>query len=143
MITVASLLSTASAAAPAKTPDSNAARMKHAFRKPAQSGWIFVHLEGTPAEVGYQHGYLLAPEIADTFKTIKTVLTHESKDWAFFRNAAEKVFWPHVEAEYRAELQGIVEGLKAKGVALDVWDMVAMNAWLEMDPYYTKWFDSS
>ena len=35
---------------------------------------IFIHLEGTPAEIGYQHGYLLAPEIADAHKAIKTVL---------------------------------------------------------------------
>jgi hypothetical protein len=143
MIAAASLVSTIAWGAPAKVPEANSARMKKAFRKPAQSGWIYVHLEGTPAEIGYQHGTLLAPEIADAFKAIKTVLTHDSKDWAFFRDAAQNVLWPHVEAEYRAELQGIVEGLKAKGVALDLWDMVAMNAWLELDPYYTKWVDSS
>jgi hypothetical protein len=129
--------------APAKTPDANASRLKHAFRKPAQNGWIFVHLEGSPSEIGYQHGYLLAPEIADAHKAIKLSLTHGSKDWSFFRNAAQKVLWPRVEAEYQAELQGIVEGLKAKGVALDLWDMVAMNAWLELDPYYVKWADAS
>ena len=27
-------------------------------------GWIYVHLEGSPHDIGYQHGYLLAPEIA-------------------------------------------------------------------------------
>lgn len=130
-------------AAPAKTPDANASRLKKAFRKPAQNGWVFVHLEGTPAEIGYQHGYLLSAEIADAQRAIKLLLTHDNKDWGFFRNAAEKVLWPHVEAEYRAELQGIVEGLKAKGVALDLWDMVATNAWLELDPYYTKYFDAA
>ena len=52
------------------------------------------------------------------------------------------VFWPHVEQEYRDEIAGIVEGLKARGVKLDVWDMVALNAWLEM-PYYDKWHDKS
>jgi len=30
-----------------------------------KSGWIFVHLEGSPATIGYQHGYLLANEILD------------------------------------------------------------------------------
>ena len=39
----------------------------------------------------------------------------EKKDWAFFRKAAEQVFWPHVEQEYRDELNGIVEGLKREG----------------------------
>src|SRR5262249_18853234 len=30
-----------------------------------RNGWIYVHLEGAPSRVGYQHGYLLAPEIGD------------------------------------------------------------------------------
>jgi hypothetical protein len=130
-------------AAPAKVPDASAARLKKAFRKPAQSGWIFVHLEGTPGEIGYQHGFLLAPEILDAHKAVKLSITHESKDWPFFRNAAEKVLWPHIEAQYREELQGIAEGLAAKGVALDLWDVVATNAWLELDPYYVKWADTN
>ena len=29
--------------------------------------WTYVHLQGTPDQIGYQHGYLLAPEIADAF----------------------------------------------------------------------------
>lgn len=134
----------AASAAPAKVPDhGDAARLKKAFRKPAQNGWISVHLEGTPGEIGYQHGFLLAPEIADAHKVVKLAITHESKDWSFFRNAAEKVFWPHIEAEYRQELQGIVDGLTAKGVQLDLWDVVATNAWLELDPYYVKWVDKN
>jgi len=38
------------------------ARLKHSFRRPDNNGWIFVHLEGSPSEIGFQHGYLLAPE---------------------------------------------------------------------------------
>jgi hypothetical protein len=129
------------AAAPARNSSSDE-RLKKAFRKPEQNGWIFVHLEGTPAEIGFQHGYLLAPEIEDTQRVVALGLTHDSKkNYAFFRNAAEKVLWPHIEAQYREELKGIVEGLKAKGVALDLWDVVALNAWLELSPYYTDWYD--
>jgi hypothetical protein len=131
-------------AAPAKistAPD--AAKLKKSFRKPQRNGWIYVHLEGLPAEIGYQHGYLLAPEIADAHRAVKVSLTHNSKDWQFFRNAAENVLWPHIEAEYRAELEGIVAGLVAKGVSLDLWDVVATNAWLELDPYYVRFVDST
>jgi hypothetical protein len=127
-------------AAPARLND---ARMKNSFRRPAQAGWIFVHLEGKPSELGFQHGYLLAPEIVEAHKAVKLALTHDSKDWSFFRNAAEKVLWPHIESEYRDELNGIVAGLAAKGVKLDLWDVVATNAWLELDPYYVKWVDKS
>ncbi len=42
-------------------------RLKGAFRRPAVNGWTFVHLEGTAAQIGYQHGYLLAAEIQDLY----------------------------------------------------------------------------
>jgi hypothetical protein len=115
------------------------ARLKKASRAAERSGWIQVHLEGSPAEIGFQHGFLLAAEIADNFKAISTELTHEEKkDWPFFRSAAQEIFWPRVEQEYRDELNGIVEGLKARGSKLDLWDIVALNAWLEL-PYYDAW----
>lgn len=118
-------------------------RLKKASRAGERGGWIQVHLEGTPAEIGYQHGYLLASEIQDNLKAISTEMIHdEKKDWEFFRKTAETVLWPHVEAEYREELTGIADGLAAKGVKIDLWDVVAMNAWLEL-PYYDKWYDKS
>ena len=118
-------------------------RLKKAARFPERNGWIQVRLEGSPAEIGFQHGYLLATEIQDNFKDISTETIHdEKKDWAFFRKTAQQVFWPHIEAEYREELTGIVDGLKAHGGNLDIWDIVAMNAWLEI-PYYDKWLDKS
>src|ERR1022692_302833 len=116
-------------------------RLKKASRMPERSGWIQIGLEGSPSEIGFQHGYLLAPEIQDNSKEISTELTHDEKrDWGFFRTTAQEVFWPHIEPEYREELTGIVEGVKAHGVSLDVWDIVAMNAWLEL-PYYDKFLD--
>ncbi len=126
---------------PAKTaPLASDARLKSAFRKPAQNGWIFVRLEGEPAAIGYQHGFLLAPEIADTQRTIAATLEHDvKKDWAYFRTAAEQVLWPKVEPEYREELQGIVDGLQARGIKLDLWDVVALNAWIELSAYYLPW----
>ena len=115
------------------------ARLKHASRRAEQNGWIWVHLEGSPADIGYQHGYLLAPEIRDTLQTVSLEMNHdEKKDWQFFRERAQNMLWPHVEAEYRAELQGIADGAAAHGVKLDLWDVVALNAWLEM-PYFDKW----
>ena len=130
-----------SAAPPARDPQTDS-RLKKAFRRPEQNGWNYVHLEGTPAEIGYQHGFLLAPEIEDVQKVVVLGLVHDSKkEYAFFRAAAEKVLWPHVEPQYREELKGIAEGLKAKGVALDLWDVVVLNAWLELSPYYTNWYD--
>jgi hypothetical protein len=128
-------------AAPARESQSDP-RLSKAFRRPELSGWIFVHLEGTPSEIGFQHGYLLASEIEDTQKVIKLGLTHDGhKSYSFFRTAAEKVLWPRVEPQYRDELKGIADGLKARGVPLDLWDVVVMNGSMELSPYYTNWYD--
>lgn len=136
-----SLLVASLSASPARTSESDP-RLTKAFRRPEQNGWIFVHLEGTPEEIGFQHGYLLAPEIKDAHKVIVLSLTHDShKPYSFFRAAAEKVLWPRVEPQYREELKGIVDGLKARGVSLDIWDIVTLNAWQELSPYYTDWYD--
>ena len=114
------------------------ARLRRAFRSPQRNGWIQVHLAGSPAEIGFQHGYLLAAEIKDNFKAISAELTHdEKKDWEYFRKTGREVFWPRVEQEYRDELMGMVDALNERGIRLDVWDLVAMNAWLEL-PYYDK-----
>ena len=114
-------------------------RMKNALRRPAQNGWTYVRLEGTPAEIGYQHGYLLAPEIREAQKVIALELAHDTKrSWKFFHDAAKNELWPHIESQYREELEGISSGLNAHGVKLDVWDVVALNAWLEWSPYYIK-----
>ena len=66
----------------------------------------------------------------------------EKKDWEFFRKTARDVLWPHVEQEYRDELTASSKALKARGVKIDIWDMVALNAWLEL-PYYDKWHAKS
>ena len=119
-------------------------RLKNAFRSPEQNGWHYVHLAGAPGEIGFQHGYLLAREIEDAQRVVSFSLEHDtSKPWTFFRQAAQDVFWPRVDDEYRAELQGMAEGLKARHVKLDLWDMLAMNAWMEFSPYYTTWWDKA
>ncbi len=116
-------------------------RLAKAYRF-EQGGWIYVHLEGAPAGIGFQHGYLLAPEIADAFNTIKAMDTRRTKrDWEFFRKTAQDVLWPHVEREYQQELQGIADGLKAHGVAMDLWDVVALNAFEEVPDYYVPWLE--
>jgi hypothetical protein len=117
------------------------ARLKNAFRRPAQNGWTFVHLEGTPSEIGFQNGFLLSAEIEDLLKVVTLEETHDSKkDWQFYRDAARNMMWPHIEQEYRDELQGITDGATAKGAKLDLWDVVALNAAEEWE-YYVKEYD--
>jgi hypothetical protein len=108
-----------------------------------KNGWIYVHLSGAPEDIGYQHGYLLASEIDDNLKSTALMLTHESgKDWAFYRTAARTMLWPRIDSEYRAEMQGIVEGLAAKGKTCDVYDIVALNANMELSQYYVPYLQN-
>lgn len=119
----------------------NATRLKPAYRF-ERSKWVYVHLEGPPADIGYQHGYLLAKEIADGFNVVKFRDTRRTKrDWNFFRETAKTIIWPGVDPEYQQELQGIAEGLKDHGVNMDLWDVVALNAMEEVPDYYVPTLD--
>ena len=107
-----------------------------------RDGWIYVHLEGSPDEIGFQHGSLLANEIADFLRVIKPYFEKSSKrDWGFYRHASEKMLWSGIDPEYQREIDGIVAGLKAKGVDADRWDLVALNANQELPYYYVPWLD--
>lgn len=119
------------------------ARLKGAFRRPQRNGWTFVHLEGTPGEIGYQHGYLLADRIEDAAKVTMLERTHGGQyGWDFYRNAAKNMMWPHIETEYREEMQGIADGLRARGSKLDLWDVVALNGAMEWG-YYVRYYDKT
>jgi len=116
-------------------------RLAGAYRV-ERNGWIFVHLQGAPDVLGFQHGYLLAPEIADLVRVVGPLqkeLSH--KDWAFYRKAAEDVLWPKIEPEYQQEIDGIVAGAAAAGTKVDRWDIVALNAIEELPDYYVPWLD--
>ena len=138
-ICVFALMSAAAAfAAGSGSPD---ARLQKAYRF-QKGGWTYVHVEGSPSDMGFQHGYLLAPEIADALEAIKLFDTRETqRDWEFFRTTARQALWPHIDSEYQQELQGIADGVKAHGVDLDVYDVVALNAFEEVPDYYVPWLN--
>ena len=121
------------AAAPAAPPElAKASRTE-------TNGWIQVHLEGTPREIGLQHGWLLATEIDDLLKTLDHFLQGSTKrDWAFFRASAERLFWPKLTPEYQDEIEGIAAGLRAR-LPRSRWDrndITALNGWIELAWYY-------
>ena len=72
--------STASAAAPSNDfrPDPRSVqRYGPAYRYP-QAGWIVLHIEGEPYERGYQHGRLLAPEIAGYLRCFAAIQSRKA-----------------------------------------------------------------
>jgi hypothetical protein len=124
-----------------ETPGGDGGRLAGSHRS-EKNGWIFVHLEGTPEQVGYQHGYLLSSEIADLLRVCKPFLERTSRhDWNFYRQSAEKTLWTRTEPEYQREIDGVVAGLNARGVKADRWDLLALNAIEELPYYYVPWLD--
>ncbi|MGH9326708.1 MAG: C45 family autoproteolytic acyltransferase/hydrolase [Terriglobia bacterium] len=117
-------------------------RLNGAYRF-SRARWIYVHLEGTPSEIGFQHGYLLAPEIADGFKAVEFAncrSTGKSKE--FFQRAARENLWPKVYPEYQEEIRGIQQGLAARHVAMSLDDVIWLNAMEELADYYVPWYDA-
>jgi hypothetical protein len=101
--------------------------------------FVVVRLTGTPEQIGYQHGRLLADEIQRAID--RTRQETGSRPWSFYRQAAERIFWPRVPEPLRAELRGMAAGLRARGGKLDMWDLVAHNAAHEITNGYLPWLE--
>ncbi|HTA30461.1 MAG TPA: C45 family autoproteolytic acyltransferase/hydrolase [Candidatus Cybelea sp.] len=102
-----------------------------------RAGWIYLHVEGGPRERGFQHGYLLAKEIAECLRVVRAHWLHESSmEWSWLVTHTKGFIEPGIDSENRAELQGIVEGMKAAGVATTFDDLVTYNAELELEWYW-------
>jgi hypothetical protein len=111
-----------------------------------KNGWIYVHLEGAPAAIGYQHGYLLAGEIIDLRNAMSLLNEKQTgKNWDFYREESLRMFWGNVPDEYQAEIDGIVDGVNARlgKTAIDRKDIVAMNSIMETSWYYVPWLSKN
>lgn len=119
-----------------KAKQENTGRLAKSFKE-NKNGWVYVHLEGSPSDIGYQHGYLLSTEIDTAVQSVSYYLDHETKkDWNFYRTCAKNFLWPKLDREYKDEINGIAEGLQAKGLKYDSLDITAYNAMEELAFYY-------
>jgi hypothetical protein len=85
-----------------------------------KNGWIYLHIEGSPEERGFQHGYLLAKEIKESIRVLSEEWHYESAlDWQWLVQKAGNMFTPKVDIENITEINGIVEGMKMAGVAIN------------------------
>lgn len=116
------------------------ARLAGSFRQD-RAGWVYVRLIGGPKQVGFQHGYWLKPEIEALLKVDGLETAHATHDaQAFSKQRAEvmQLFWPKIPQEYREELRGIAEGVRAHGSDLKLSDIV-YNAIGTDYAYYRGW----
>ncbi len=119
------------------------AELKNSVRQDV-NGWVYIHLEGTPREVGFQHGWHLAAEIDDLLRTFAFYAEKGTgRNWDFYRETAARLFWPKIEPEFQEEIEGIVSGLKARlpKTDYDRIDITALNGWIEIAWYYIPWLD--
>lgn len=107
-----------------------------------KSGWIIAKVQGSPRQIGYQVGQLLATEIDDLHKAIRFEMKQGTgKEWEWFRESAQKLFWDKLDKEYQEEIDGQVDALKEKGFAYDRWDVLAVNGHIELEGYYLPWLN--
>ena len=109
-----------------------------AYRYP-QSGWIVLHVEGEPYERGYQHGRLMASEIADYLKALAYGRSPSSpgEGWRGVRTLVDALFLRRYDKEYLEEMKGTADGASAAGATfegrpIDLLDIVAINSDIEV-----------
>ena len=104
-----------------------------------RAGWNVVHIEGGPYDRGYQHGKLLAAEIADYIGSIAAIKSpkapHEA--WRDMRMLVNSLFLRRYDAEYLEEMKGIADGAAAEGAKyddrrVDLVDIVTINSEIEV-----------
>src|SRR5438552_13627066 len=91
-----------------------------AYRYP-QAGWIVLHVEGEPYDRGYQHGKLLAPEIAAFVRCVAAEQGHKDPAgaWRITRTLVNSLFLRKFETEFLEEMKGIADGASDAGVKYD------------------------
>jgi hypothetical protein len=107
-----------------------------------RGGWIILHLAGSPHDVGYQQGSLVAEEIADSISAVNLIVKEDGKNWSWLRTTAHRLFWDKLDPEYRDEISGIAEGATSKGVHEDPDDILALNSYIELTDYYLPYEES-
>lgn len=102
-----------------------------------KNGWIYLHIEGTPEERGFQHGYLLAKEIKEALRDMNVVWHYQTAlDWQWLVQRGGKMFTSKIDPENLEEIDGIVEGCKAAGVLTSRDEMVTYNGSTELMGYW-------
>jgi hypothetical protein len=106
-------------------------------RRQDTNGWVYLHIEGTPAERGFQHGYLLAREIARAVKTTREEWHRDSgMEWSWLLAKSRRFITTQVDAENLAELEGIAEGARANGFDTTRDEIIAYNAIIDLAGYW-------
>jgi hypothetical protein len=106
-----------------------------------KNGWYYAELSGGPAEIGVQHGELLASTIKQAIEETKSLVYLETgMDWLFFKKQADSM-WVQpgkITPAVLEELNGIAEGVnKTLGAnTVDLLDVIVWNGYEELTDYW-------
>lgn len=106
----------------------------HRFQR---HGWIYLHIEGEAKERGFQHGYLLAPEITDGLRATRMIWEYQSAmTWPWLVEHAKEMFERRIDPEDLAELDGIAEGMTMAGKPCTREELITYNGIIELSGYW-------
>lgn len=100
-----------------------------------KEGFKYLHLEGTPQEIGYLHGSLLAEYVQRSLEGYAHATElWQGMDWDQCRRQAT-TYWHYVPEEYEIEIEAIADGAADNGVhrpfsseTVDWLDILTLNA---------------
>jgi hypothetical protein len=102
-------------------------------------GWIVVHVEGAPYERGYQHGVLLAEEIAEYARKLGTQENpgDPAAGWRTLTFMTDAMPLRTFDEEYLTEMRGIADGVRHAGVEIhgrpaELLDTVTLNSVVDL-----------
>ncbi len=102
-----------------------------------KTGWIYLHIEGSRKERGFQHGYLLANEIKESIRILSKVWEYKSAlEWQWLVQKGGNMFTSKIDIENIMEMDGIVDGMKAAGIRTSRDEMVTYNGYKELLDYW-------
>lgn len=102
-----------------------------------QNGWHNILVYGTPYQIGYAHGYLLATRVIECIELMKQYISLNKYTYAEYMNIAKTQIQPTIESVYpylHTEMQGITDGVNArssKRVTYD--DILTWNSYMSID----------
>ena len=124
----------------AHRPDSRSVLRHDKGYRYTQAGWVVLHVEGDPYPRGYQHGRLLAEEIARYAQMLgrERYPKDPAEGWRTIRTLADALFLRKIDREILEEMKGIADGAADAGAnfdkrKLDLLDIAAINVWQELD----------
>ena len=99
-----------------------------------KQGFDYIHLSGTPHEIGYNQAILLYEKIERGMAAYAYLTEYRySLTWPMCRFHGA-TYWPNIPTEYQQEIDGIAQGCQEVGAnnpdgsTIDRWDIVAYNA---------------